>query len=181
MGSDGRFQPATVKVENGLIRAEMLRGPRYTSVKVVRGQEVTSMQYPPIGTYVFRYSVAAGKGDWKAVQAYRAGIDFNNSLIPVSVVDRLSAKSLPPTQSFLALTAPNLVISAVKKADNDSSLVLRFYEMEGAVAQTAVEFLGQKRTFRELNLLEEEANPATRDALKAAPFAIKTIKLETGK
>jgi len=170
-----------MKIENGLIRAEMLRGPRYTSVKVVRGQEVTSMQYPPAGRYILRYSLSAATSDWKAAKAYRTGMEFNNSLIPVSVVDRLSAKSLPPTNAFASVAAENLVISAVKKADNDSSLVLRFYEMEGAVAQTAVEFLGQKRTFRELNLLEEEASPAILDHLKAAPFVIKTIKLETGK
>jgi len=169
-----------MKVEDGLIRAEMLRGPRYTSVKVVRGQEVTSMQYPPIGTYVFRYSLSAGRGDWKTAKSYRTGMDFNNALVPVSVVDRISTRSLPPTNSFASVTPENLVISAVKKADRDESLVLRLYEIEGSRAETALEFLGRKPEFRELNLLEEETDPAAHRVLKVTPYGIKTLKLRLG-
>ncbi len=167
-----------VKIENGLIRAEMLRGPRYTSVKVVRGQDVTSMQYPPTGTYVFRYSLSAASLDWKTAKSYRSGMDFNNSLLPVSVVDRISTKSLPPTNSFASVSAQNVVISAVKKADRDGSLVLRLYEIEGSAAETAVEFLGQQRKFRELNLLEEETGAVAQDVLRASPHAIKTVRLQ---
>jgi alpha-mannosidase len=167
-----------MKIGDQVIRAEMLRGPRYTSVKVVRDQQVTSMQYPPSGTYVFRYSLSSARGDWKAGKAYRAGMDFNNPLLPVSVADRISRKSLPPSRSFSALGAPNLVISAVKKSDLDSAILLRVYEIEGSQAETAVEFLGQKREFREVNLLEEDAGPAGQQLLKASPYAIKTIKLQ---
>ncbi len=169
-----------MKIENGLIRAEMLRGPRYTSVKVVRGEEVTSMQYPPVGTYVFRYSLSASPGDWKTAKSHRTGMSFNNSLIPVSVVDRLSTKSLPPTNSFASVAAENLVISAVKKADKDGSVVLRLYEIEGSEAETAVELLGQKRKFQELNLLEEAAGSDSQDVLRVGPHAIKTVKLQLG-
>jgi len=167
-----------VKIGEGLIRGEMLRGPRYTSVKVVRGQEVTSMQYPPAGTYVFRYSLSAARGDWKATKAYRTGMNFNNPLQPVSVVDRLSSKSLPPTRSFGSFTADNLVLSAVKKADQDASILVRLYEIEGRSAETPAEFLGQKREFREVNLLEEDAGPAGQRLLKLGPCQIKTIRLQ---
>jgi len=167
-----------MKIGDQLIRAEMLRGPRYTSVKVVRDQQVTSMQYPPSRTYVFRYSLSSARGDWKAGKAYRAGMDFNNPLLPVSVVDRISRKSLPPSRSFSALGAPNLVISAVKKSDLDSAILLRVYETEGSPAETEVTFLGQKREFREVNLLEEDAGPAGQQLLKASPYAIKTIKIQ---
>jgi len=170
-----------LKIGEGLIRGEMLRGPRYTSVKVVRGQEVTSMQYPPAGTYVFRYSLSAARGDWKAAKAYRTGMDFNNPLQPVSVVDRLSSKSLPPTRSFGSFTADNLVLSAVKKADQDASILVRLYEIEGRAAETPAEFLGQKREFREVNLLEEDTGPAGQRLLKLGPCQIKTIKLQASR
>ncbi|MFB3903783.1 MAG: glycoside hydrolase family 38 C-terminal domain-containing protein [Acidobacteriota bacterium] len=170
-----------VKVESGLIRSEMLRGPRYTSVKVVRGQEVTSMQYPPAGTYVFRYSLCAAGGDWKSARSQRTGMDFNNPLIPVSVVDRISTKSLAPAGSFASVAAENLVISAVKKADGDGSVVMRLYETEGSKAETAVEFLGRRCEFRELNLLEEETGPAAEQVLRVGPYGIKTLKLLLGK
>ncbi len=167
-----------IRMENGVIRAEMLRGPRYTSVRVVRDQQVTSMQYPPPGTYVFRYAITATLGDWKTGKAYRTGMDFNNALLPVSVADRISHKSLPPSQSFCTLGAGNLVISALKKSDLDSSLLLRVYDIEGSPAQTPVEFLGRVREVREVNLLEEEAGPSWQRLLNTGPYSIRTVKVQ---
>lgn len=51
-----------------------------------------------------------------------------------------------------------------------------FTTPRGAPAETAVDAFGQKRRFREANLLEENA-AADQDVLKVAPFEIKTIKL----
>jgi len=96
-------------------------------------------------------------------------------------VDRLSSKSLPPTRSFGSFTADNLVLSAVKKADQDASILVRLYEIEGRAAETPAEFLGQKREFREVNLLEEDTGPAGQRLLKLGPCQIKTIKLQASR
>ena len=104
-----------VRLDGSTIRAEMVRGTRFTSVKVVRGATVGSLEYPPAGTYQFHYSLTSGAGDWRANKAYQAGMNFNHPLIPVSVVDDISHKTLPPSQSFLPLNTPGLVLSAVKK------------------------------------------------------------------
>lgn len=105
-------------------------------------------------------------------------MDFNNALLPVSVVDRISHKSLPSSQSFCSLSAGNLVLSAVKKSDLDSGILLRVYDIEGAPAQTPVEFLGRVREFRELNLLEEDLGPSGQRQLTSGPYAIKTLKVQ---
>lgn len=170
-----------IKIADNVIRSEMLRGPRYTSVKVVRGDRVTSMEYPPAGTYTFRYSLSASKGDWKAAKAYRAGLNFNNALLPVSVVDRISGKPLPPSRSFCSLDAGNLVISTLKKADGDPTVLLRFYEMEGSPAETAVRFLGDVRRFQQVDLLEQNTGAAGERIVKAGAHTIKTVRLEAGK
>jgi len=52
-----------VRLSEGMIRGEMLRGTRFTSAKVVRGGEVASMYYPPPGTYIFHYSLSSAGGD----------------------------------------------------------------------------------------------------------------------
>ncbi len=85
-----------IRLGGNLVRAEMVRGTRFTSVKVVHGKEATTQHYPPAGTYMFRYSLSSGVGDWKSVRAYRTGIASTNPLLPVSVVDSISRKSLPP-------------------------------------------------------------------------------------
>jgi alpha-mannosidase len=170
-----------VRLDDDMIRAEMLRGTRFTSVKVVRGGDVSSDNYPPAGKYVFRYSLTSSSGDWKAAKAYRFGMGLTNPLLPVSVVDTISRKSLPPSNSFCSLTQDNLVLSALKKSDLDSSLLLRVYEIEGSPVKTGVEWLGATPGFRETNLIEEDISGATHQTLEAGPYAIRTLKLTVKK
>jgi alpha-mannosidase len=166
-----------MRLDPGVLRSQMLRGARYTSVKVVRGDAVGSMDYPPSGIYTFRYSLTSGAGDWRAQKSYRAGMNFNSPLLPVSVVDDISQKSLPPTQSFLGIESDTLVLSTVKKADGDDSIVVRLFEAEGAGAATSISFMGEKQRFQELNLLEEPVTAEERQQVKAEPCQIKTVKL----
>jgi alpha-mannosidase len=147
-------------------------------VKVVRGEEVTSLFYPPPNTYTFHYSLSSSAGDWKAAKVWRTGMNWTNALLPISVVDRLSTKTLPPTNSFCSLKQDGLVISALKKAETGPAVMLRVYEIEGSTAQTPVEFLGRAAQFDEVNLLEEDLQrepPQT--ILRAGPHAIKTLKI----
>ncbi|HEX6464951.1 MAG TPA: glycoside hydrolase family 38 C-terminal domain-containing protein, partial [Vicinamibacterales bacterium] len=166
-----------VRIGGDLIRGEMVRGTRFTSVKVVRENEVASLFYPPPGTYVFRYSIAASGGDWKRAKAYRTGMAFNNPLRPVSVVDAVSPKTLPPSQSFLSLDADDVVISTLKKAEDGRAVLVRMYEIEGTGAHSSVEFLGQRRRFRDVSLLEEERGREDQLALRIRPYEIRTITI----
>jgi hypothetical protein len=166
-----------IRLGENLIRAEMVRGTRFTSVKVVRGDTVGSLHYPPPGTYVFRYSLSSAAGDWKTAKAYRAGLNWNNPLLPISVVDTISAKSLPATRSFCLVQADNLVISALKKADLGPGILLRVYEIEGTEAASKVEFLGGARSFAEVNLLEEDLNVPALQLLRIGSHQIKTVSL----
>jgi len=167
-----------IRLGDDVICAEMVRGTKYVSVKVGRGEEITSMYYPPPGTYVFRYSLSSGPGDWKTSKAYRTGMNWNNPLLPISVADEITGKSLPPTRSFCALGQENLVLSALKKADLGPSILLRAYEIEGAPVKTLVEFLGRRATFGEVNLLEEDIDGTPQEELRADPYAIKTVRLD---
>jgi hypothetical protein len=167
-----------IRLDDKLVRAEMVRGTRFTSVKVVRGDEVTAMHYPPPAVYVFRYSLSSYAGDWKSAKSYRAGMGLTNPLLPVSVVDVLSSKTLPPAQSFCSLSQESLVVSALKKSDAGPSLLLRVYEMEGAPVDARVNFLGAAPSFSEVNLLEEDAAAPPQQVLRAGPYAIRTLKLQ---
>ncbi len=165
-----------IRLGQDLIRAQMVRGTRFVSVKVVRGEEIISLHYPSPGTYVFRYSLSSASGDWKAAKAYRTGMNWNYPLLPVSVVDAISSKTLPPTRSFCSVEQGNVVLSALKKADLDTSILLRAYEIEGSPVETPVEFLGQRPAFHEVNLLEEDLDQPPQQVLHSGPYSIKTIK-----
>ena len=167
-----------LKLADGVIRAQMARGTRFTSARVVTGQRIGSLNYPPPGTYTFRYSLSSSAGDWAAARSWRAGIDFNNSLLPVSVVDTVSPKTLPPSDTLCQVSGDNLVVSALKKADSSDDLVLRIYEMQGKASEADVKLLGKTRNMTDVNLLEEAAaGAAARSVLTVQPYQIKTVTL----
>ncbi len=164
-------------VSEASIRGGMLRGTRYNPLNIVRDGKTVLLQQPPAGRYVYRYSFTSAKGNWAAGKSWRAGMDFNTPLIPVSAVNELSRKSLPPERSFCSLDGDNLVISALKKADRDSSIVLRIFEITGTGTQTGVHFLGQDRSLRPVNMLEEDERAEDQKAVRLHPFEIVTLKL----
>ncbi len=160
----------------GVVNAGMLRGT-YATQEFQREGKTTLVQVPAAGTYTFRYSLTSGKGDWAAAKSYRSGANFANPLIAVTSVDEITQKSLPPTRSFLTLNADNLVVSAVKKADQDGSVVVRLYEIEGKQASTPVEFLGAKRSFQTVNLLEDKTGQNQAQMLNVKPSEIDTVRI----
>jgi hypothetical protein len=52
-----------------------------------------------------RFSIlpVLSKGNWKTAKAYRTGMNWNNPLLAISVVDTISSKSLPPSHSFCSI------------------------------------------------------------------------------
>jgi alpha-mannosidase len=159
------------------IRGSMLRGTRYNPLKVVRGGQEVLIQQPPPGSYTYRYSFTSGQGDWGAAKSWRAGLAFNTPLIPVTAVNELSKKALPPEQSFCSVESDQLVLSAIKKADRDDSIVLRLYDARGTSSRTPVRFLGAERSFRMANLLEERQGDADQKVLQIQPNEINTVML----
>jgi alpha-mannosidase len=168
-----------VTLAPGVIRAGMLRGT-YSAVEITRHEKPFLKEMPPVGTYVFRYSLSSGKGNWAAAKSYRSGMALNNPLIPISPADDLSRKSLPPTRSFCALNAGNIVISAVKKSDRDSAVIVRAFETEGSPADTSIEFLGRRSRFREVDLLEEALPSGEQHVLNVRPYEIRTLEVQAG-
>jgi alpha-mannosidase len=164
-------------VADGTLRAGMLRGTRFYPANIVRDGRPVLVQMPPAGKYVFRYSISSAAGDWASAMSWRTGMAFNTGLIPVSAVNELSQKTLPPTQSFCSVQGDNLVISALKKADRDGAIVLRVFDERGEKAQTDVEFLGRPRTFRLGNMLEEEIQPSDLRLLTLQPYEIGTVRI----
>ena len=89
----------------------------------------------------------------------------------------LSEKPLPPEKSFLSLNADNLVLTAMKKADEGSAIVLRAFEVQGSTAESSILFLGQQHSFREADLLEKDLPIGDQKTLRMQPYEIDTLKL----
>ena len=89
---------------------------------------------------------------------------------------------LAPEFSFLKLSPTNLILSALKKAEDTDEVILRFFETRGEATEAEVElFRGIKRlTLVDLLEREEKELPfrGNKFRLEVKPFEIVTLKLK---
>jgi alpha-mannosidase len=164
-----------ISLRDSVIAVGMLRGC-YSTLGITQNDKATLRKIPPAGKYVFRYALTSGRGNWVAAKSYRCGMAFSNPLIAVSSVDELAEKTLSPTYSFCSVKAGNLVLTALKKAEQKDAMVLRCVEMEGAPALLEAELLGRKAGFSEVNLLEEDKTGES-SVLNVKPYELMTLRL----
>ncbi|MBS7617955.1 alpha-mannosidase [Candidatus Bathyarchaeota archaeon] len=137
-------------IEN-TIRMTLLRGPR-------RGYPSTPEQWadqsdnPRVGIHIIRYSLYAHKGDWAKSMVFRKGHDFNYPLIPWKAPENIG--SLPKTLSVIEIKPDNVILSALKKAEDSDELVLRVYEACGLESDATLTTLFKPFKAVETDLIE---------------------------
>ena len=89
--------------------------------------------------------------------------------------------SLPPALSFFGVSAPNAVISTVKKAEDGDAVVIRLYEFEGRTAEVGIESFRPIAGASRVNLIEDEgvslSTAKGRVRFPLSAWAIETVKL----
>src|SRR5262249_61264105 len=68
-------------------------------------------------------------GDWRAARTVRRGHELNAPLLAIALAPHQGP--LPARQSFFATDADNVIVSAVKKDEDDDALTVRLYEWAG--------------------------------------------------
>jgi alpha-mannosidase len=134
------------------------------------------------GNHRYRMALFPHGGDWRL--RYREGIGFNYRLI--AFVGQESAgvqgSSVSDTESFLRLEPRNLVLTAMKKSEDDDHIVLRFYEAEGNESVARVSLSVPIRHAWRVSLIEEDGDaiPPLGDGsieLAVSPWEIVTLKV----
>jgi len=128
------------------------------------------------GTYTFRYSVAPHRGYWNDAQIWRQGHAFAAPLLAVQADDHDGM--LPPIHSFLQLEPPELVLSAVKRAEDGELLVVRFYNISSEPVTGTLSIPGMVQAWSaNLNEQKGEELPIHEGsaAIEAGPKRIVTL------
>ena len=132
------------------------------------------------GDHRYRFSMTSHGSGWR--NGYKQGVQPNNPLIAVNGMPRADeAAYLPESMSFLSLSAPNVLVSTIKRAEDDDSVVLRVYDIEGKNTETTVSLFVPLKTAEKTNIIEEEGTPLklTKHGLtvKVGHHAVETVKL----
>jgi len=89
-----------------------------------------------MGHHHFHYALYPHAGTWKEAMTVRHGFEYNYPL--TAVVTTAHTGALPASHSFVSVSPDNVVLTAVKKAEDANALIFRVYEWAGRAA--TVEF-----------------------------------------
>jgi alpha-mannosidase len=132
------------------------------------------------GLHEFTYSLYPHGGGWREAQTIRRGYELNYP--PAVLQAQNHAGTLGPEHSFLQVEGDNVVVSALKKSENDNALVVRFYEWKGTENDLQLHFTSGAQSAVETNLMEEPIQelPLKNDVatVHTKPYEIKTVKVK---
>lgn len=130
------------------------------------------------GVHEFTYSFYPHRGNWQDGGTMRQGYELNYPLIPVEVTPH--AGSWQARRSFLSVEPRNVIVTALKKAEDSNDLVFRFYEFEGKHTNVLVHLPESADSAAETNLMEKqehsiELNDKQEITIPTGPYEIKTV------
>ena len=111
------------------------------------------------------------------------GTGLNQGLLGYVKPQQDRSGKLPLAFSFVALEPENLMVTALKRAENSNDLILRFVEFQGKDAQAKVTLPSEIKSARTVNLLENEIDgdvsvEGKKVRLTVKPYQIKSLRIK---
>jgi alpha-mannosidase len=134
-----------------------------------------------MGHHHFHYALYPHAGTWKDAMTVRHGFEYNYPL--TAVVTTAHAGTLPASHSFASVTPENVVLTAVKKAEDAKGLIFRVYEWAGKESTVEFHVPPGATAATVTNMMETpEGSPlaVTGDMVKAPihPYEILTVRVD---
>jgi alpha-mannosidase len=151
-----------------LLRLSLLRSPTYPDPNADQG------------TQRFTYSLYPHPGGWQQAMTMRKGYEFNYGLTAMQTSGHAGA--LKTAQSFVSVDGGNVVLTAMKKAEQSNDLILRLFEWQGKAATVRIMAPGVPVSAEEVGMMEQEGLGALplsdgKISLDIKPYQIRTIRV----
>jgi alpha-mannosidase len=159
--------------KDNVLRLSLLRAPTWPDPHADEGH------------HEFTYSLYPHGDTWKEAMTVRQGYELNYPLLSTAMQGH--AGPLPAQQSFVSSTADNIVITAVKQAEDDNSLIIRFYEWAGKTGNVGIRLPRTAKAAYDVNLMEKSNQPLTLNSsgnevtVPTKPYEIRTVRVEFAK
>ena len=135
--------------------------------------------YPQTGDHSFDFSLSTGNQDLPS--ANRMGIAANTPVYVVYAPDQSANATLPEKLSFFQCDQPDVILSALKKAENSNTAILRFYNTSDQQKVAKMDFYKNSGTIWHTNLIEQPAEKIGRGKhlqMTLGKYAIETIRFD---
>ncbi|WP_082063424.1 glycoside hydrolase family 38 N-terminal domain-containing protein [Draconibacterium sediminis] len=115
--------------------------------------------------------------DWKEGRQF--GDQANQPMDALVIMEKLQNGKLPDKYSFVKINSRNVIVSTIKKCEDDNNVVLRCYDIEGIDSDVKVDFFKPVKESWLTNIIEEEpVNTCKDNVYKVGKYAIETFKLK---
>ncbi len=106
------------------------------------------------GFHTFNYALYPHNGDWRVAAIPQRGYDYNYP--PVVRIAESHTGKLPVSKSFFSSSPSNVLLTAIKKAEDDSDSVIRLYEASGKNTTATITLPAPVASAVETNLIEQK-------------------------
>lgn len=132
------------------------------------------------GTHSYRFSLSSSEGDWR--NTHQRGTQFAEPLLVISGnTDNSKQKLLTPSYSFFHVDQDNVIISTIKKSEDDNGIIVRLFDIEGKDSNVKLWSFKPLKSSYSTNIIEEENNCMQGEGhtlpMKIGHHAIETYKL----
>jgi alpha-mannosidase len=153
--------------KGNVLRLSLLRSPEWPDPHADEGH------------HEFTYSLYPHGGGWKDALTIRRGHELNYSLI--SLPTGKHQGSLAAEHSFVQAQPDNVIVTAMKKAEDDDLLILRFYEWAGKESDVKLQLPPGAESATETDLMEKPiAGLPVQNSIVTVhtkPYEIKTVEV----
>ena len=154
--------------KDNVLRISLLRSPTSPDAEADRGH------------HHFSYALYPHGGDWKQALTVRRGYEYNYKLQAMQVESHTG--TLPAKYSYVSVKPETVVLTALKKAEDDNGLIFRVYEWAGKSGDVQFHVPKGATGATVTNLMEKAEGDALRidgDTVTAPihPFEILTVKV----
>jgi alpha-mannosidase len=155
--------------EGNVLRLTLLRSPTWPDPVADRGHQH------------FSYALYPHAGTWQQALTERLGYQYNYELRAAQLLPHTG--SLPLEHSFASVTPENVVLTAVKKAEDDNGLIFRVFEWAGKDSTVTFAVPPGATAATETNLMEKPlGSPLTVSGDKVTipihPYEILSIRVD---
>jgi alpha-mannosidase len=153
--------------KGNVLRLSLLRSPEWPDAHADEGR------------HEFTYSMYPHAGSWREALTVRRGYELNYPLL--SREEKKHQGSLKDDFSFVDVSAQDVVLTALKKAEDDSALIVRFYEWSGKQGDVKVHLSAGAEEATETDLMERPLGELSAHdnsvTVHTKPYEIKTVRI----
>lgn len=155
-------------VKDNVIRLSVLRSP-----------DSPACATDERGVHTLRYSLYPHAGSWQDAGVTQRGDELN---YPFSVItDTVHDGDLPASYSFVQVRPANVIVEAIKKAEDSDNLILRLYETTGKKSSVTISLAQAVDAIHQTDLLENDLEDIPTDGknfrISLGAHSIETFKL----